>query len=52
MKTKQKKKALMFGEFIAGVYDACGKRRANGLIRLAVNTHLVEFRGQKRFVIS
>jgi hypothetical protein len=52
MKTSQKKKALTFGEFVASVYEACGKRKARGIVRLAVNAHLVEFRGQQRFVIS
>ena len=33
------------------VYDACGKQRAKGIVRLAVNAHLVEFRGHDRFVI-
>lgn len=52
MKGKQERKALTFGEFIMAVYDAWGKRRARGIIRLAVNTHLVEFRRPRRFTIS
>jgi hypothetical protein len=51
MKANQEKKALTFGEFIAGVYDACGKHKAKGIVRLAVNAHLVEFRGRDHFVI-
>ena len=46
MKTNDRKKALTFGEFIASVYDACGKRKAIGMVRLAIETHWVEFRGQ------
>ena len=52
MKTNHKKKALRFGDLIAAVYGACGKRRARGILRLAVNAHVVEFAGQQRFVIS
>jgi len=29
-------------------YDAFGKRRAKGMVWLAVNAHLVEFRGRQR----
>ena len=48
MKTKQGKKTLKFGDFIMAAYDAFGKRRAKGMIWLAVNAHLVEFRGRQR----
>jgi hypothetical protein len=51
MKANQKKKAPAFGEFIMAVYDAWGKRRASGIIWLAVSAQLVEFRGQQRVVI-
>jgi hypothetical protein len=33
------------------VYDACGRQKAEGIVRLAINARLVEFRGQRRFVI-
>jgi hypothetical protein len=46
-----KKKAWTFGESIASVYDACGRRKAEGIVRLAVNARLFEFRGSDRFVI-
>ncbi len=52
MKTHPEKKGLTFGKFIASVYDACGRRRAKGIVRLAVNANLVEFHGARRFVIS
>ena len=52
MKSNCRKKSLTFGEFIACVYDGCGKRKARGIVRLAFKAHLIEFRGQQRFVIS
>ena len=52
VKTNHKKKALTFGNFIAAVYDACGQRRARAIVRLAVNAHVVAFRGHRHFVIS
>jgi hypothetical protein len=51
-RTNGKKKVLTFGDFIAAAYRAWGKRRAKGLVWLAVNARLVEFRGQQRFEIS
>ena len=41
MKANHKKKALTFGDFIASIYDTCGKRGARGMARLAVNAHLI-----------
>jgi hypothetical protein len=52
MKTNPTKKQLTFGEFVAGGYRVWGKRRALGIIRLALKSHLIEFRGQQRFVIA
>jgi hypothetical protein len=52
MKPHRKKKALTFGELIASVCDACGCQKAAGILRLAVDARLVEFRGLQRFVIS
>jgi len=52
MKANHEKKTLTFGEFIMAAFAACGKRRARGIVWLAVNARLVEFRGQRRFVIS
>jgi hypothetical protein len=52
MKTNPPKKPRTFGEFVAGSYQAWGKRRALGFIRLAVKAHMIEFRGQQRIVIS
>jgi hypothetical protein len=49
---RSKKKPLTFGDFVAGGYRAWGKRRANGMIRLASKARMLQFRGQERFVIS
>jgi hypothetical protein len=51
MKTNCRKGPLTFGEFIMAVYDACGRQKARGIVRLAVNARLLEFRGRDRFVI-
>jgi len=52
MKINHKQKTLTLGEFIASVYDAHGKHKARGIVRLTIKAHLVEFRGKQRFVIS
>jgi hypothetical protein len=43
---------LTFGDFVAGVYHTWGKRRANGIIQLALEAHVIKFLGDERFVIS
>jgi hypothetical protein len=50
--TNGKKRAMTFGDFIAAAYRAWGTRRAKGLVWLAVNARLVEFRGGQRIEIS
>jgi hypothetical protein len=50
-RTNGKKRALTFGDFIAAAYQAWGRRRANELVQLAVNAHLVVFQGRQPFVI-
>jgi DNA-binding NtrC family response regulator len=52
VKTDCRKKSLTFGEFIECAYDAWGKRKASGMVRLALQAHLMEFCGQKRFLTS
>jgi hypothetical protein len=42
------KKTLTFGDLIESVYNACNPRRAKAIVRFAVNTHVVVFRGQLR----
>ncbi len=51
-KTITKKKPLTFGEFIAAVHETWGNRQAKGLVRLAVNAHLIKCLGRKHFLIS
>jgi hypothetical protein len=51
MKSAGHKKTLTFGDIVAASYRAWGAGRAKGLVRLAVNAHLVVFRGEQRFVI-
>jgi hypothetical protein len=51
-KTDTQKPALTFGDFISASYRAWGAHRAKGLVRLAVNSHLVVFQGRQRFVIT
>ena len=45
-RTHQKRQALTFGQFVMTVYDIWDKRRASGIVWLAVNARLVEFRRQ------
>jgi hypothetical protein len=52
MKANREKKPLTFGEFIIAAYDAWGKRRARGIVWLAVKARLIEFRGKQRMAIS
>jgi hypothetical protein len=52
VKTNDKKRAVTFGDFIAAAYRAWGRRRAKGLVWLAVNARLVEFRGPQRIEIK
>jgi hypothetical protein len=51
VKTDSKERVMTFGDFIAAAYRAWGKRRAKGLVWLAVNARLVEFRGPQRIEI-
>jgi hypothetical protein len=52
LKTNVRNRRLVFGDFIVAAYEAWGRRRAKGLVRLAVNAQLVEFHGRHRFVIT
>jgi hypothetical protein len=49
MKTNCRKRRLTFGKFIMAVYDAYGKK-AEGIVRLAVNARLVTLRSHRRIV--
>jgi hypothetical protein len=52
LKSHSRKRPLTFGDFVAGVYQTWGKRRAKGIIDLAIQMHVIEFRGTERFMIS
>jgi hypothetical protein len=52
MKVRAKGKPLTFGEFVEGVYRTWGKRKAKGIVQLAIEVHMIEFRGTERFVVS
>jgi hypothetical protein len=52
MKTSNKQRVVMFGDFIAAAYRAWGRRKARELVRFAVNARLIVFRGRQRFIIS
>jgi hypothetical protein len=52
MKVLDGKRPLTFGDFVAGVYHTWGKRKAKGIIQLALKANMIEFRGPERFVIS
>ena len=52
MKTNQTEKRLTIGELIATVCSACGRRKARGILRLALHAHFVVFRWRNRYVIS
>jgi len=47
MKNHDRKRYLTLGEFIERVYDVCGKRKARGIVRLALKSHLVEIRNHR-----
>jgi hypothetical protein len=51
MKARPRTKPLTFGDFVAGAYQTWGKRRAKGIVHLAVAVHLIEFHGPERIVI-
>jgi hypothetical protein len=52
LKSVPKRKALTLGQFIVSVYDARGKQRAQGIIRLAVNGNLIAFLKRPHFIDS
>ena len=51
MKADHKQKVLTLGNLIETVYGVCGNRKARGIIRLAVDAHVVVFREQQRAII-
>jgi hypothetical protein len=51
MKAHPHDKPLTFGDVVQSSYRACGKRKANGILRLAVKLRWIEFRGQRLYEI-
>jgi hypothetical protein len=51
MQAISKRNALTLGEFVVAVYDACGKRRAESIIRFAASAHVVAFAGNRYFMV-
>jgi hypothetical protein len=52
MKTNKARTKLTFGDFIQWAYVAYGKRKARGMVTLAIKARLLEFRGPQRIEIS
>ena len=48
MKNNSKPKLFTFGDLVAGIYGACDRRRAVGLLRLAVNAGVLVLPGQRQ----
>ena len=43
MKTLSRKHQLTLGELIQSAYNIFGKRKARGVVRLAIKAHLIQF---------
>jgi hypothetical protein len=43
---------MTFGGLIESVYEALPQRKAQALVRLAVNSHVITFRKPRRFNLS
>lgn len=52
MKTHRPRKTLTFGDLIAAVYRACAKRKAEGIVRFAVNARMVVFQSRQQYMIT
>jgi hypothetical protein len=52
MKPNPKRGPLTFGNFVVGVYQTWGERRAKGIVQLAIEVHMIEFRGREQFEIA
>jgi hypothetical protein len=52
VEVRPERQTLTFGEFVAATYRTWGKRRAKGIIKLAVEARMIKFCGKQRFVIS
>jgi len=45
------RRTLTFGDLIVWVYSTCSRRKAQALVRFAVNRQVVVFRRRQRFVV-
>jgi hypothetical protein len=52
MKNLETKKTIRLGDLIAAVYEACGRQKARGILRLALDAHLVTFRSRRPYQLS
>ncbi len=52
MKNLPTKKTLRLGDLITAVYEACGRQKARGILRLALDAHLVTFRSRHPYQLS
>ncbi len=52
MKHLQTKKTIRLGDLIAAVYEACGRQKARGILRLALDAHVVTFRSRHPYQLS
>jgi hypothetical protein len=52
VQVRPSRQSLTFGEFVEAAYRTWGKRRAKGVIKLAVEAQVIKFCGRQRFVIS
>jgi len=44
------KNHLTLGGFIASIYEICGSGKARGIVRLAIDTRLIQFQRSQLFV--
>ena len=51
MRTNGRRKPLTFGEFIMHAYDVWGRRKAGGMVRVALEAQLIKFRRRARCVV-
>lgn len=52
MKKEAPRQVLRFGDVVESIYNACGRRKARNIVRLAVNANVIIFCGHVRYVIS
>lgn len=45
--SRTKAKSMTLGDLIASTYSACGEQRAPKILQLAIDSHLVRFKGHQ-----